>query len=480
MNAAVWVNDQFLGDGGSMSPPIARSWNHPLIFLLPESAWQADNNYLYVQLATYPGWGNLPGVILGPNRVLAPEYRLRSTWQNTGVQINFFIILIAALVGFTLWLARRSATEYLYFFFTCIAGAIFCSNLFLLSAPLEPRLWSWVVHSALDWYCVGIAVFGLQLLGIRSPWRTRLLVGFGIGATVVYGFFDLYQFLHSTVYVHTISILISVYLTVVALISMWQQRNLEATTLFCCLLILLGLSVHDLALDAEQGLSQWRDNVYLLNYAFAILMLTMIVVLTRQFARSIRAEAQAELRVRMERERLYSDIHDDIGSRLLSLVYTADNEKQADIARESLREVRTILSGATQTYDELDVLLEACEAEARQRCQLASVTLHWTVTHIGQVSVPDLYQYHLQRILRELITNALKHTNTPAIDVQASIVDDTLVIEVTDHGTSSDQPALESRMGIAGIRRRIQEMAGDIQWQPSHTGCIVQFSLPIR
>lgn len=46
-----------------------------------------------------------------------------------------------------------------------------------------------------------------------------------------------------------------------------------------------------------------------------------------------RVEAAAE-----ERERIYADLHDDIGAKLLSLVYQAEQPAQADLARSILQE----------------------------------------------------------------------------------------------------------------------------------------------
>jgi hypothetical protein len=73
MNAAVWLNDEFLGDGGRFEEPIARNWNRPFLFLLPNSAWNEKDNYLYIKLAVYFGWGHLSPIINGPNADLRQQ-----------------------------------------------------------------------------------------------------------------------------------------------------------------------------------------------------------------------------------------------------------------------------------------------------------------------------------------------------------------------------------------------------------------------
>ena len=80
MNIAVWLNDEFLGDGGRFEKPIARNWNRPFLFLLPSAAWNKKDNYLYVKLAIYSGWGHLPPIIIGPYDELRKDYQRRFTW----------------------------------------------------------------------------------------------------------------------------------------------------------------------------------------------------------------------------------------------------------------------------------------------------------------------------------------------------------------------------------------------------------------
>ena len=476
MNAEVWLNDQFLGNGGSMQAPVARNWNRPLIFGLPKSAWRESNNYLYVRIATYPGWGSLPGVVVGPTRLLEPKYKVRYRLQVDHTEATFVISLIAIFFGLTLWATQPSAKVYLAFGLTCVAAAVFSSNLFLQHIPTSPRVWSWIVHAALDWYGVGFAIFGHRLLELETRKRDIGLLIFGLLATAVYGFFDLYAFLNYSSYVHAFSILLVVYLSCLAGFVMVRRPSVEAFALASCTFAMTGLAVHDFLLDSAQGLSEWEDNVYLLHYGFPVLIFIMVVVLTRQFARSLRVAARAEITVLEERDRVYADIHDDIGARLLSLVYTAENENQANIARTALGEVRTIIRGAMRDYDDLAALLLGCEAEARERCYESAVVLVWHAQGDLHRGFPRSHQYHLQRILRELVTNALKHSDCTAIEVEAKLEDERLCMEMVDCGVRPMHP-VNPGSGMTSLKRRVREMAGSIDWQFESHQCRVNLTI---
>ena len=85
-----------------------------------------------------------------------------------------------------------------------------------------------------------------------------------------------------------------------------------------------------------------------------------VLLARRSAAAQVLAACEARLRVveaesreqaaSQERERIYSDLHDDLGAKLLSLVYRAESPVQADLARLQLAhwqigEVVTAASG---------------------------------------------------------------------------------------------------------------------------------------
>ena len=70
---------------------------------------------------------------------------------------------------------------------------------------------------------------------------------------------------------------------------------------------------------------------------------TQLRTLSATLARQ-RMEEQRQLRLQVaadERERIYNDLHDDLGAKLLSLIYSAQSPMQADLARPSCRTCAT-------------------------------------------------------------------------------------------------------------------------------------------
>ncbi|MDH3453223.1 MAG: hypothetical protein OEN20_12485, partial [Gammaproteobacteria bacterium] len=67
MNAAVWLNGELLGDGGRFADPVARNWNRPLYFAIPNGLLRPAENLVHIRVRTEPAlYGLLGSVHLGP------------------------------------------------------------------------------------------------------------------------------------------------------------------------------------------------------------------------------------------------------------------------------------------------------------------------------------------------------------------------------------------------------------------------------
>ncbi|MCB1645368.1 MAG: hypothetical protein KDI36_07940 [Pseudomonadales bacterium] len=478
MNQAVWLNQQFLGDGGSFTEPMARNWNRPFLYRLPESAWQATDNYVYVRLATYPGFGHLPPVVIGPWKELSPQYERRFTWQITFSQATFDISLITALLALTLWISERHSTQYLFFGLSCLAWCFYSLNLYIQNIPVSARVWWWLVHSAVDWYGICLALFAHRLMALHYPLRERLMLGFGLAATLYYAVVSLDVLSATNSYFHSVTLVIALYLVGLSAWQTWRQREPRILAFACCMLIVAAFGLHDLSMNAMVAVTLWKEQFFWLQFSAPFLMITMLVILAYRFVQDYQARLDTEQRIRLERERIFSDIHDDVGSKVLSLVYSAESEEQAALAREALQEIRAIVAGGRSQGGQFSVVLAASEAEARERCEKTGIELNWVKDMTSDPWVTDRFHYHLQRILRELISNVIKHAGTTRLDIYLSQRPGELELVARDFGCGWD--GLQPGNGVAGMNRRTGELGGSIVFEQAEPGCRVRLILPLR
>lgn len=185
----------------------------------------------------------------------------------------------------------------------------------------------------------------------------------------------------------------------------------------------------------------------------------------RRTQRLSRVEAIAE-----ERERIYSDLHDDIGAKLLDLVYRAETPDTADLARAVLQDLRDVVSRARGAPGTLGQILGEIRAEAAGRLEAVGVHLLWE----SDPALPDPmldhgHALHLYRIVREAMTNALRHAHPTRIRIRAFAERGLLLLDVTDDGHAAAAAPAAGR-GTQSMRHRAQALQGSISWDPGTEG----------
>ena len=126
-----------------------------------------------------------------------------------------------------------------------------------------------------------------------------------------------------------------------------------------------------------------------------------------------------------------------------------------DDLQEVIQEIRTAIfdlhgakSGTTRLRQRLD------EAVA----QFSSPERRTTVQFVGPLSVVDAgLADHAEAVVREAVSNAVRHANATTLTVNVK-VDDDLTIEVVDNGPGISGDITGS--GLTNLRRRAEDVGG--------------------
>ena len=187
-----------------------------------------------------------------------------------------------------------------------------------------------------------------------------------------------------------------------------------------------------------------------------------------------RVEERALIRAQAtlaERERIYADLHDDLGAKLLALVYRASSPQNADLARSILQDLRDVVTRSRGEPGQLADVLEQIEAEARGRLTTVGMALDWEAQ--GDLPPRSLDQgeaLHLFRIVREAISNAIRHSQAARLRVRVHCTSEQLRIEITDDGSGAALISHGHGRGMQNMRDRAAELHGDINWTPGTEG----------
>lgn len=180
---------------------------------------------------------------------------------------------------------------------------------------------------------------------------------------------------------------------------------------------------------------------------------------------------------RLERERIARDIHDDLGARLLYLLQKSAPEQQ-HIVRETLDDLRGLLSSLDGEDISLGEAVANWRLETRSRCEAGHATLDWHVVLLTDEQILTAFEYHhLTRMLREAVTNAFKHNKTEQLRIQINTNADGLSLHIENDGKALHSPHSSGR-GLDNMQRRAQSLDGQITWQQDqHYHVLIQVRL---
>lgn len=508
LNAAFYFNYEFLGDGGRFDEPISRNWNRPFLFLLHASHWRVGDNVLLIHLLSDPGWGLLSPFEVGDYEPLSSDFRQRRFFQVELTQGLTLMLLVAASLILAVWWRRREP-QYLWFGLACLMWAIFSSYLVVRDPVIPGPLFRWLSHLALDTWAVCMVLFVNRYLGLRRPRLEHALAYFPLFSGALSALPMLWQgyaFLIS----HLITFGLIVWLTLVTARHWWRGRWREHAMLLTGLLALLLAGSHDLLtslpwqwLSEESAHVALKHHLILFNHAAPVVLLFLTGHLGRRFtdalteaevlnreletrveaSRAALAESYAErsalereTAIAEERERIYRDMHDDLGAKLLSLAIRAGDAETADIARAALQDLRDVVSRSSSAEAMLLDLLADRRSEIAARTASAKLRLLWN----QQEDLPDSrlsasQALHLGRILREAVSNVLRHAGAENVVVSIHRLGAEYQISIEDDGRN---PPRNPGRGMRNMSARAEQLGGHIEWIWGEGGCRVELVLP--
>jgi len=197
-----------------------------------------------------------------------------------------------------------------------------------------------------------------------------------------------------------------------------------------------------------------------------------------------RVEEQTARRVeqftQQERRRIASDLHDDLGAKLLTIVHTSDSARIPQLAREALDEMRLSVRGLAGRPVRLDEALADWRAEVMTRLQQAAVEARWENPNeaLEQTLSARVFM-QVTRILREAISNVIKHSSATVCEIRCRVVGKTLEVRVRDdgRGISAD---LQRGQGMTTMKRRAKQIEGQclVESRPGF-GVVISLTVPL-
>jgi signal transduction histidine kinase len=198
-----------------------------------------------------------------------------------------------------------------------------------------------------------------------------------------------------------------------------------------------------------------------------------------QLRRAVAYDRAVERGRHEERQRLAQDLHDDIGARLLTLMYQAPTPELEDYIRHTLQDLKTLTRGLAVAEHRLGPAAAEWKSDLGQRLAAARATLGWNC-QVDEALVLTVVQWSaLTRVLRELVTNALYHGHAQRVDVTLELAGEALTLTVADDGSGRDPAAWAHGLGLGGVRKRVKQLGGRVEWRENgERGIVCRVEIP--
>ena len=515
-NLEVYLNGQLLHSGGRMSEPITQNCNHPQLVSLPAALIGTGLNSLDIKVVGHPleqvasrhRSGRLSALEIGPQSALGPQYARQLALNVLIPQALSATLLLMGSFMFVLGWMNRRESHLAYFGVLSVGWAVLETRLWLRDLPFGNNVAEMLLCSLMP----VLTLASVQFLMRYARHRNRLLdIALPLQCLVMpaslwlAGPERLYAMASFWYLLLALQVLAAAFFYLHA---QWRARSAA----FWPMTLVLGVAI--VAVGIEYVSQRFGVHSLASRLAHIVTPLTMVLLglrLLQQQGRALQVAEQsnvqleqrireataeiernfaqlAEMRVEKvterERKRIAADLHDDLGAKLLTIVHTSESERISTLAREALEEMRLSVRGLTGKPVQLIDALGDWRAEVVSRLGQAGIEADWS-SPSGELPQTLSARAFVQttRILRESVSNVIKHSGATHCSVGCEITDGDLQIIVRDNGNGIPME-LDGRLdrghGMASMKHRAKQLQGQclVESGPGY-GTVIRLTLPL-
>lgn len=188
-----------------------------------------------------------------------------------------------------------------------------------------------------------------------------------------------------------------------------------------------------------------------------------------------------------ERERIAQEVHDGVGSHLVSILSSLDmsdpHERELAMAlEECLLDLKMTVDQLQVDFHSLTVAMGMLRYRVQPSLDRSGVKLKWLVEqHPALETISKGVIVQVLRISQEAISNAMRHAQASQLSVGIRYLEGSHSIELNlaDNGKGFDAAGVDRGRGLDGMQRRARQIGGllDISSHPGR-GCEIRLLLP--
>ncbi len=476
-------------NGGPGDPGLA--WHRPKYVPLPARLLRSGSNEIIFHIESTANRPLSIGTVsIGGDAAVRTRFNRQMFFNTSGPEVINGILATLSLASLLAWFARPR--ERVFGWLTLVGGVWYFRNLhyFVDTPPFDSTLfWTLTTDSI---FALMAVVYGFAATFFDLPGKRRLMAMVTLvcvagvlvrHALVAAGQSDVPSFL--------LTIPVAVATLIVLARAVWRQPKTENLFMLAAVAAATAFAFHDLLL-VSQGTGV--VSVYLqplgsllvfsaFGFALGRRMLVALatnedvnMTLERRMAEATaslerseaqRRELQVASAVENERERMMREIHDGIGSNLITALAVAEQQRESPgtiaTLRRSITDLRIGVDSLEPVGGDVVTLLANLRHRMEHELRALGVAFVWKVQPSPVLPWLDpVGALHLLRILQETISNILMHAGARLVDVACAPESRDgapgVVIVIADDGHGFDPGTTICGRGLSNMKARAEAL----------------------
>ena len=263
------------------------------------------------------------------------------------------------------------------------------------------------------------------------------------------------------------------------------------------------------------GIDISPSNGYLLQAVAPVWFISICFALISDFSRSLRAQREQQQQLvnqldaqrhelerlhilaratqekqaaAQERARIMQDMHDGLGSQLVSSLAMAQSGSLSatqtyDLLRSCIDDLRLAIDASGESADSLLLALGNLRFRMEPRLKSAGIVLRWNTQDLSdKLPLSAERQLPVLRVIQETIANTLKHAQATTLSVTVVDTPTELTVSITDDGHGFDVAKVQHSAhgkGLNSLAKRARVLGAQLDIASSAQGTHTRLVVPL-
>lgn len=197
----------------------------------------------------------------------------------------------------------------------------------------------------------------------------------------------------------------------------------------------------------------------------------------------------------LERDRIYQDIHDGIGSQLVLAIFNlrniqADSSAVMNNLQACLQDLRLVIDAQPESNIDIQTTVFAFCVTQELQLEDSGLEMRYHVGLESTVYADPKVQLNILRVLQESLCNIIKHSGATFVEVKLASSAIDLTLTISDNGCGQRRAAHQlleqhsaygasGNRGIKGLALRAADIGATYTINITESGTIVSLSIPL-